>query len=397
LPTLPVQSVAPPPERLLSLDVLRGLTMAAMVLVNDPGSATTYAPLEHAEWNGATATDLIFPCFLVIVGVSTTLSFGARLNRGVTHRSLALHTLRRGALIVAIGLVLNIIFHIDFAHWRYPGVLQRIGLCYILGALLYLALPGPDTGRFRTLREIVISAVAVACLATYWLLLKFYPTPGFGPGHLDSYMSLPAVIDRAVFGLNHIYRFATTPGIKGPTYDPEGVLSTLPALTNVLFGLLAGEQLRSNRPRRAQCGILATMGTGLWIAGLTLSHWMPLNKKLWTGTFALFTSGLAILALAGLLYLIDIRKHRRGWTFPLIFGTNAILAYVLSDIVGWVFSLIYLPLGGQRINMHAWLMRAVFTPRLSPKNASLGYALLYVAIVALMVYPLYRRRIFLRL
>ncbi len=391
------QTVAAPPQRLLSLDVLRGLTMAAMVLVNDPGSGAAYTQLDHAEWNGATFTDMIFPCFLVMVGVATTLSFGARLSRGASHARLALHTLRRGALIVFLGLVLNVIFHIDLPHMRFPGVLQRIGICYTLGALLYLALPGPDTGRFRRLREIVIAIVAAVCLLAYWLLLKLYPTPGFGAGHMDSYMSLPAYIDRATFGVHHIYRWATTPGMAGPTYDPEGLLSTLPALTNVLFGILAGEQLRTNRPRRVQCGIIASMGTTLWLLGLALSHWMPLNKKLWTSTFALFTSGLSILCLAGFLYLVDIRKHRRGWGFLLIFGTNAILAYVLSDVVGWVFDLIHLPLRGRWLNLHAWLYRALFASWLAPKNASLGFALLYVAVVAALVYPLYRRRIFLRL
>ena len=383
--------------RLVSLDVLRGLTMAAMVLVNDPGSNPVYRQLDHAEWHGATFSDMIFPCFLVMVGISTTLSFGARLSRGASHGHLALHTLRRGGLIVGLGLLLNLVFHIDFAHWRYPGVLQRIGICYTLGALLYVALPGPDKGRYRRWREFGIAAVALVCLVAYWLLLTRYPTPGFGPGHLDSYMSLPAVVDRAVFGVDHVYRFALTPGMKAPTYDPEGVLSTLPALTNVLFGLLAGEQLRSGRPRRVQCGVLATMGTTLWLLGLGLSQWMPLNKKLWTSTFALFTSGIAILCFAGLLYLIDIRQHRRGWSFALVFGTNAILAYVLSDVVGWVLGLMHLPFAGHTVNGHVWLYGALFASWLAPRNASLAFALLYVGIVALLVYPLYRRRIFLRI
>ncbi len=390
-------TVAAAPDRLLSLDVLRGLTMAAMVLVNDPGSGAVFTQLDHAEWNGATFTDMIFPCFMVMVGVSTTLSFAARLNRGATHGSLALHTVRRGALIVLLGVLLNFVFGSDLAHLRWPGVLQRIGLCYMLGALLYVALPGPDLGQWRRRREVVIGAFAVGLLAVYWLLLKVYPTPGFGPGHLDSYMSLPAVIDRAVFGTHHIYRWATTPGMQGPTYDPEGVLSTLPALTNVLFGILAGEQLRSNLPRRKQCGALASMGTGLWLAGLSLSYWMPLNKKLWTSTFALFTSGISILCLAGLLYLVDIRRVRRGWSFLLIFGTNAILAYVLSDVVAWVFGRFRFPVSGRSLNLHAILFRDLFASWLPPKEASLGFALLYVAIIAALVYPLYRRRIFLRI
>ena len=238
--------------------------------------------------------------------------------------------------------------------------------------------------------------VAVLLLGLYWALLKFYPTPGFGPGRLDTLGSLPAVVDRAVFGTHHVWRFATTPGM-GPTYDPEGVLSTLPAITNVLFGILAGEQLRTNAPLRRQCGVLASMGTALWLAGLALSHWLPLNKKLWTSSFALFTSGIAILCLAGFLLLIDIRRHRRGWGFLLIFGTNAILAYVLSDVVAWIFDRVRFHPARHVVSLHALLMRNLFAPWLPPKLASLGFALLFVAVIAALVYPLYRRKIFLRI
>lgn len=389
-------TIVAPPQRLLSLDVLRGITMAAMVLVNDPGPGGTYAPLEHAEWNGATFTDMIFPCFMVIVGVSITLSFGARLARGVTRAQLALHTLRRGAILILIGLVLNDFFHFDLAHLRIPGVLQRIGICYIAGALLYLLLPAPDAGRFRRQREGVLFAAAIFGLALYWALLKLYPTPGFGPGHLDTYMSLPAVVDRAVFTTRHIYRWGTTPGL-GPTYDPEGLLSNLPALSNVLFGIVAGELLRSGEPRRRQCGWVATFGTVLWLAGLTLSHWLPLNKKLWTSTFSLFTSGLALLCLAGLLYVVDIRKVRRGWDFFLLFGSNAILGYILSDLIGWFLSFIRFMWHGRPTTPLGYLFRGILQPHLAPKNASLAYAIIYTCLVAAALYPLYRRRIFLRI
>ena len=383
-------------DRLLSLDVLRGLTMASMVLVNDPGSGAIYAPLDHAEWNGATFTDMIFPCFLVIVGVSMTLSFAARLGRGATHVGGRGGRAGLRVLIVFLGLLLNVIFNFNFAGMRFPGVLQRIGICYTQAALLYLAIPGPDAGRWRRTRELVIAAVTLLSLGTYWALLKLYPTPGFGPGHLDTYMSLPAVVDRAVFGTHHIWRWATTPGM-GPTYDPEGLLSTLPALTNVLFGIVAGEQLRSASPRRKQCSVLAAMGTTLWLAGLGLSHWLPLNKKLWTSTFAMFTSGLAILCLAGFLYLIDLRRLRRGWGFLLIFGTNAILAYVLADVLEWILGRVYVPLAGRWVNLHSFAFRELFASWLPPKMASLGFALLYVCLVAGLLYPLYRRRIYLRI
>ncbi len=381
--------------RLLSLDVLRGLTMAAMVLVNDPGSNAIYAPLDHAEWNGATPTDLIFPCFLVIVGISMTLSFGARLARGATRTHLAWHALRRGALIVLLGLVLNAL-PLHLATLRFPGVLQRIGICYILASMLYLATPGRDAGRPRRKREMFLAGIVVLLLATYWALLKVYPTPGFGPGRLDSLGSLPAVVDRAVFGTQHVWRMATTPGY-GPTYDPEGALSTMSALANMLLGVLAGEQLRSKDTREQQCGTLASMGTILWLAGLTLSHWLPLNKKLWTSTFALFTTGLSLLLFAGLLYVIDIRRVRRGWTFFLIFGTNAILTYILADLVAILLNRLHVATATGPTSLHLLVYRGAFASWLEPHLASLGFAIAMVLLIAALVYPLYRRRIFLRL
>lgn len=389
------------PERLLSLDVLRGLTIAAMILVNDPGSwEHVFPPLDHAEWNGATPTDMIFPGFLVMVGISMTLSFATRLERGASHRHLALHAVRRGALLVFLGLLLNAAPRFELAHLRFPGVLQRIGVCYTLAALLFLALPGPEIGRWRRQREIVLAAITVALLAGYWLLLRFYPTPGFGAGRLDSYGSLPAVVDRAVFGLNHLYRFATTPGF-GITYDPEGLLSTLPALATLLIGVLAGEEMRRERqagwPPAKTCGTLASVGTVLWLLGLALSWILPLNKKLWTSTFAVFSAGIALLLLAGCFYLVDLRRDRRGLTLPLIFGTNAILCYVLADVLAITLGQIHVLSAAGTVSLSGWLYRSLFSPWLPPRLASVSYALGFVLVVAAMVYPLYRRRIFLRL
>lgn len=390
------------PERLLSLDVLRGLTIAAMILVNDPGSWDhVFPPLDHAEWNGATPTDMIFPSFLVMVGISMTLSFATRLERGAGHRHLAIHAVRRGALLVSLGLLLNAAPRFQLAHLRFPGVLQRIGICYTLAALLFLALPGPEEGRWRRQREFVIGAVTVALLAGYWLLLRFYPTPGFGAGRLDSYGSLPAVVDRAVFGFRHIYRYGITPGF-GITHDPEGLLSTLPALATLLLGVLVGEEMR--RERRLgwaggkTCATLASIGTVLWLLGLALSPFLPLNKKLWTSTFAVFSAGIALLLLAGCFYLVDLRRVRRGLTLPLIFGTNAILCYVLADAVAIALGQIHAASAtGEPVSLQGWLYRSLFARWLPPRIASVSYAVGFVLVIAAAVYPLYRRRIFLRL
>ncbi len=394
-------TVVAKPERLLSLDVLRGITIAAMILVNDPGSwEHVFPPLDHAEWNGATPTDMIFPSFLVMVGISMTLSFATRLERGASHRHLALHAIRRGALLVFLGLLLNAAPQFEFAQLRFPGVLQRIGICYTLAALLFLALPGPESGRWRRQREIVLAAVAVALLGGYWLLLRFYPTPGFGAGRLDSYGSLPAFVDRAVFGLDHIYRYGTTPGF-GITYDPEGLLSTLPALATLLIGVLAGEEMRRERcagwaPAKT-CGTLALAGAALWLAGLALSLFLPLNKKLWTSSFAIFSAGIALLLLAGCFYLVDLRQSRRGLTLPLIFGTNAILCYVLADALAITLGQIHVLSAGRPVRLSGLLYRSLFARLLPPRVASVSYAAGFVLVIAGMVYPLYRRRIFLRL
>src|SRR5271170_1142794 len=216
-------------ERLVSLDVYRGLTIAGMILVTDPGTySAIYWPLRHAEWTGGTPTDMIFPSFLFISGVAMTFSFAARTARGETRGQLAMHLVWRAALLIVIGLVLNgfPLFHLQTL--RIPGILQRIALCYLGGGLLYLACVA------KTLRSKVsiLAGVILAILAGYWATLKLVPVPGFGAGRLDSLGNLPAYLDRAVFGINHLWAYGLTPGY-GVTYDPEGIVSTLPALTQI--------------------------------------------------------------------------------------------------------------------------------------------------------------------
>src|SRR5271170_6637068 len=230
-------------ERLVSLDVYRGLTIAGMILVTDPGTySAVYWPLLHAPWNGWTPTDMIFPSFLFISGVAMTFSFAARTERGEARRQVAVHLVWRAALLIVIGLVLNgfPLFHLHTL--RIPGILQRIALCYLGGGLLYLAC----NAKTRRTRFSILAGVILAILAGYWAALKLVPVPGFGVGRLDSLGSLPAYIDRAVFGTNHLWAYGLTPGY-GVTYDPEGLLSTLPAMTNLLMGVLAGELLRAKR------------------------------------------------------------------------------------------------------------------------------------------------------
>ena len=313
-------------DRLLSLDVLRGLTIAGMVLVTDPGSYThVYRQLTHAPWNDPTATDLIFPCFLVMVGISMTISFASRLRRGASRAILLRHALRRSVLLVSLGLLINCFWIYVQGTWRIPGILQRIGICYLFASALYLAVSGPTISPVT--RRVTLGVAAIGLLATYWLLLELYPTPNFGPGRLDPLGNIASVFDRAVLTTPRMFQYGIRTPNGGVTFDPEGILSTLGALATVLFGALAGEEFGSRHTRAQRCGVLASAGSALWLLSLALRPFMPLNKQLYTPTFALWSTGLSLVVFAGLLWLIDLRGFRRGWTFLLIFGTNAIFAF----------------------------------------------------------------------
>lgn len=378
-----------------SLDVFRGITIAAMILVNDPGSwSHVYPPLEHAEWNGWTPTDLVFPFFLFIVGVSMTLSFASRVARGWTRRMLALHVVRRSLLIFAIGLFLNGFPDFDFSTIRVMGVLQRIALCYLAGGLLYLATFKKDPARERRVivggNIPVISAVAVALLVGYWAVMTFVPVPGYGAGRLDKDDSLAAYIDRAALG-GHLWS-------ESKTWDPEGILSTLPAIATLVIGILAGEWLRSDREARRKTMPLVAAGTVLLIAGRLLHPYFPINKNLWTSSFVLFTGGFALLVLALCHWVIDVRGWR-AWTAPwLVFGMNAILAYALAAIVAEVsIDFEFSDSHSRMTTLHGWIYERWFVPYASPVNASLAFAVFFVVVIFLLLWPLYHKRVFLRI
>ncbi len=365
--------VAKAPEtsaRLVSLDVFRGATIAAMVLVNNPGNAAAYAPLRHAKWNGWTPTDLVFPFFLFIVGVSLVLSFQSRLRRGDSTRSLVLHTVKRSLTIFAIGLLLNGNTSFDLTIWRIPGVLQRIAVAYFAAAIIALYCK-------KTYARVLWIA---ALLAGYWLLMRFTPVPGYGvPGrdipflHPDG--NLAAYLDRKLM-TGHLYE---------GTRDPEGMLSTLPAIATTLCGVLTGEWLSSKRSRaRKMMGMFGIGAAGL-VLGEFWSFWFPINKNLWTSSYVLFTAGAALLCLAICYWIVDI-KHQQSWwtTFFVIFGTNAIAAYVLSELIG-------LPL-----HWLDYIFQQSLTRSVSDGMASLLYSLTVVGLCFLPVWWMYRRKIFLK-
>src|SRR6185312_2979145 len=278
------------PTRLVSLDVFRGITIAAMILVNNSGDGEhTYWPLEHAKWNGWTPTDLIFPFFLFIVGVSMVYSFASRTARGQSRRSLLLHALKRSAIIFALGLFLYAYPRFDIHTARIPGVLQRIAVVYLISSALVLF-----TGR------VTRAVTAAVLLIGYWVLLKDVPVAGYGAGVLTMDGNLVGYIDRSVM-YNHLW--------IAHRFDPEGILSTIPSIATCLLGIFTGEWMRSARSTTQKlAGLLAGSAAGL-IAGEIWNLWFPINKMLWTSSYVLFTAGFALCVLAACYWMVDLR----GW------------------------------------------------------------------------------------
>jgi predicted acyltransferase len=377
-------SQSPETTRLMSLDLFRGITIAAMILVNDPGNGpSSYWPLEHAQWNGWTPTDLVFPFFVFIVGVAMAFSFSSRLRRGDTRSHLFTHVLWRGLALFAIGVFLHGFPNHFNSHLRIYGVLQRIAICYVLTAVLEL------WTSWRTQL-----AVAFACLAGYWILMRFVPVPGFGiPTHdiplLDPDRNIVAWLDRRLL-MGHLYEI---------TRDPEGVLSTIPAVASCLAGLLTGKWLRTARAPKIKAWGMVAIGICAIIVGRTWHIWFPINKKLWTSSFVLFTTGLALVFLALFYWLADIKQYRKGWTKPiLVFGKNAIAAYFFSEALSATANSIHIhTVDFGTINLQDYVYLQVFAPLLDPANASLLYAIAYVGLCWVAMALLYRRNLFLKI
>jgi len=357
-------------NRILSLDVFRGGTIAAMILVNNPGTWDhIYPPFEHAEWHGWTFTDLVFPFFLWIAGVSITLSFAKRIERGDSRSGLLVHILRRSALILALGWFLNLFPYFRFATFRIPGVLPRIAICYWIAASLFL---------FTKLRGRMVWIVGL--LSGYWLLMKLYPVPGYGPGVLEQPGNFAQYIDGLVLQ-GHMW-------VQSKTWDPEGIVSTLPAIASVLFGTLAGELLQSKRTMEEKASWMFFYGTLLLFAGLMLSTWMPINKKLWTSSFSVFMAGMAMAVFACCYWVIDVQK-RQKWVKPFsVYGMNAIAVFALSSLTAKILGL---------LKLQKPIYETVFAPLASPQNASLLYALANVAFFYAIAYGMYRKGWFVRL
>lgn len=395
-----------PRQRLVELDVLRGFSVAVMILVTCPGSwAFTYPQLQHAGWHGWTFADFVFPDFLFGVGMALGLAYGNSLNPHSDPRAFWLKVARRVFGLIALGLTLNAVYLLSWrlgaepvgpeGHdgLRIPGVLQRIALVYLIAlAVLRLSSRRTENARIRILPSILVASIAL-CLLGYWLLLTLIPVPGFDPGDLTIAGNLPGYVDRLVFGTQHMWALGSE-SWRGPIfYDPEGLLSTIPASVNVLFGVLAVNIWQGGSSRRIP--ILACMGLALVVAGLLLDPVFPINKKLWTSSFALLTSGLSFLAFLTAAALV--RAPSRILVAPLkMLGGNAIVAFSISVVLSAMASVPLATSSGAKPLQQ--LGFELFSSQISdPYVASLGYAVSALALVALLILPLDRKGIHVRL
>ena len=368
-----------PQERLLSLDVFRGITIAGMILVNDAGDwGHVYTALEHAPWHGVTPTDLIFPFFLFIVGVAITLSVGKRKDRGDSKGVILRHAFVRAGIIFAIGVFLYAFPRFDVATMRIPGVLQRIGVVYFITTALYLWLD----------RKALLWAIG-ACLVPYWIVMLNYPVPGAGLINLTPEGNLAAVVDRLLLN-GHLWYLSRT-------WDPEGVLSTIPSIATGLLGVLAGYVFRSTKSPEEKVNTFFVWGCVLTVAGTVGDIWFPINKNLWSPSYVLFTGGMALFFLAFCYYVIDVRQSRR-WVMPFrVFGTNAIFAYCFAAILSTLlYTISWADAAGRSVTAQEWIFQTLFSTWLSPFNASVGFAILFVLISWGVTYVLYAKKIFLK-
>lgn len=374
-------------ERLLALDVFRGMTVAGMLLVNDPGSwGAIYPPLEHAAWHGWTPTDLIFPFFLFVAGITTHLSLSARRAQGADERAIVRQIVRRGALIVVAGLVMAAFpFYplTRFTEIRIPGVLQRIGVAYTFAALITLR---------TSLRTQVLTIVAI--LYGYWFALTLLPVPGamggIGANLLDDpSRTLAAWTDRYLLD-GHLW-------INSVTWDPEGPFSTIPSFATAMLGVLAGRWIGEKRPLEERLNGLFAAGALAIAAGLMWNWSFPINKALWTSSYVVFSAGVACVAIATIMWVIDLRRIT-WWTRPfVIYGVNPIVAFVGSGMMArLIYTLWKVDFQGRPTSVQSAVYQTIFASWLEPRNASLAFALCFVGFWFVILWALWRKNIILK-
>ena len=369
-------------NRFISLDIFRGATMALMVIVNTPGTWTyVYAPLRHAEWHGCTLTDLVFPFFLFVIGVAMRFSFDKYdiCKYGPLFNKIIFRTIT----IFVIGLLLNAFPFIrqnwDWSSFRILGVLQRIALAYFFAGFIVLRLDVKGLVK-----------ISFFLLVGYWILLITY---GWYSSQ-DPYAlktNLILVIDRFLLGESHLY------GGTGIQFDPEGLLSTIPSIVTILIGFLVGTMIKTSNDHEDNVQRRAMLGSLLIIIGWTWGFILPINKQLWTSSYVLYTGGIAIILLAGMIWLVDIKKID-WWTKPfVILGSNAIFLYALSSIWVKILLKISFELNGKMISGYSYFYKTIFQPLAGNINGSLFFALFHVLIFLLILTWMYRKNIFIKI
>lgn len=370
----------PPKKRLLSLDVLRGATIAAMILVNDPGDwAHIYPPLEHSKWNGCTPTDLIFPFFLFMVGVSIVYAMETKKQDVANHSRMILRAFRRMVTLIVISWLIQLFYHPSMAHLRIPGVLQRIAVVYFIVTVLYI----------KTSTKAMDWIFAIALIG-YWLAMTLIPVPGVGYANLNPETNLGAWVDRSVWGMDHLWR-------ESHTWDPEGLLGTIPALGTGLFGIRVATWLkRKDRDDSVKVSWMFVYGVMAVVLALIWDLFFPINKALWTSSFVLYTGGLATIALALCFWLIDVQGREKGTWIFVVFGMNAISAYILADIVPGLIDFWKVNFNGHELKGTQYLYEAFIAPHFAPINASLVRAILFVILIWLLMYVFYKKKIIIK-
>lgn len=352
-----------------------------MILVNNPGDWDhIYPPLEHSAWNGCTPTDLIFPFFLFIVGVSIPYALENKINDPVQHKKVMPQILRRALLIFALGILMRLFPRFDFATLRIPGVLQRIAIVYLACAMLYT----------RSSKK-AMSWILGLILIIYYMLMNWIPVPGVGDANLEPGMNLAAWLDNLVFTQAHMWN-------QTKTWDPEGILSTVPAIGTGLMGVLTGIWLRRKDRMQAErvawlffAGIVSVIMAMIW------DPFFPINKSLWTSSFVLYTGGFAIIGLTLSYWLIDVQGIH-GFTKPfVVYGANAITVFVVSGILPTLLNFIKVNDKGVSTSLLPYLYQRFFTPNFTMVNASLAWAIVYVLIFLVPLWMMYNRKIFIKI
>ena len=368
------------PARLLSLDVFRGITVAAMILVNNPGDwGHIYSPLRHARWDGCTPTDLVFPFFLFIVGVSIVYALSGKKADPTTHGKTILRIVKRSLIIFGIGIFLALFADFDFVNLRIPGVLQRIAVVFLFSSIIFL----------KTSTRVQLFLMAFILLL-YWGLMTLVPVPGIGQPNLEPSTNLGAWLDNKLLP-GHLWA-------SSKIWDPEGILSTLPAIVTGLSGGLGGKWLRQPTEAAHKTTGLLLYGNLAMLAGLAWNLVFPINKALWTSSYVLYTAGLAAIGLGICYWFIDVKGHRFGIKPFAAFGMNAITVYVIAGLLPDIFNMIQVTgPAGKSMGLWRYLNEILFVPYFNPENASLLAALLFVLICFIPIWIMYQRRIIIKI